>query len=492
MKENLFDSFDSVICPPDPVGTFESMRAYGYNFSEAISDIIDNSISAEAKNVWIKMVYKKEDSWIRIADDGKGMDNTTLISAMTIGKKPDNNCRNAEDHGRFGFGLKTASISQAKRLSVRTKNQSKSYQNAVWDLDEVSRSGWKLFLAPLDNKSDERLGSIAKTGTIVLWEKLDRLIQNNSFKSKSIFESLGKNLNILLGCRYHRFIQSQKLNIYFNDLKINFFDPFQLPTLEFKDLGKSSYGNIKVQALLLPHESKFKGKPKDLDYANGFKGIFDHQGIYLYRNNRLMIIGDWLNSGVRKSEVGKLLRIKIDIDNSNDEEWRIDVRKCNAMIPDSLLSDLNRLILASKEEAKKRYTFRVAKSQKKNSENSKEEFIEIWSQNVTRNGTSYKINKGHPLIKSVKEAILLQSKTKIQGLAITKLLDSMLVVIENMAKNVIGDSIAVFSESIYVPEEPFNNEEVKKKETKLMSEALGALGYNDVEIKEILLKSIKE
>lgn len=484
------ESVHSMNCPPDASGTFESMRAYGYNFSEAISDIIDNSITAEARNIWIRMVYKKEDSWVQITDDGKGMDYEALINAMTIGKKPKDNNRNAEDHGRFGFGLKTASISQAKRLSVRTLNKSKIYYNAVWDLDEVSKSGWKLFLSPLDINSGSRLGTIPKTGTVVLWEKLDRLLQDNSKESKLIFETLGKTLNHLLGCRYHRFIQSGELNIYYNDVKIKFFDPFQLPTLEFKDLGKSTYGNVQVQAFLLPHESKFKNKAKDLEYANGFKGLFDHQGIYLYRNRRLMIMGDWLNSGLRKSEVSKLLRIKIDINNSNDEEWRIDVRKCNALIPDFLLFELNRLILASKEEARNRYSFRVAKISTKKSQNSKEELIDIWNQNVTRNGTAYKINKDHPMIKSVKESILSQVKNKEQGLAVNKLLDAMLSVIENMAKNIVSNSIAVFSESTYIPEEPFENEEIKKKEKKLLIEAWEKLGYNEVEIKDLLNKSI--
>jgi hypothetical protein len=193
---------------------------------------------------------------------------------------------------------------------------------------------------------------------------------------------------------------------------------------------------------------------------------------------------------VRKSEVGKLLRIKIDIDNTNDEEWRIDVRKCNALIPDFLFNDLNRLIIASKEEAKKRYTFRVSKLEPKKHDKSNEELIDIWNQNITRNGTYYKINKDHPIIKSVKESILSQVKNKEQGLAINKLVDAMLSVIENMAKSVVSNSIAVFSESTYIPQEPFENEEIKIKKRRLLIEAWEKLGYNEAEIKELLKKSI--
>jgi predicted CoA-binding protein len=488
MKKNIIKSIN---CPPDPSGTFESMRAYGYSFSEAISDLIDNSITAKAKNVWIQMNYNKEDSWILIKDDGIGMDQEELINAMTIGKKPVDNVRKIEDHGRFGFGLKTASISQAKRLTVRSKNTKKDQCEAVWDLDEVMQNGWQLYLTALDNNSVKRIGSIEKTGTNVLWEKPDRLVPNSSVESKIGFETLGKNLNHLLGCRYHRIIESGKLNLYYNGTKIYFFNPFKLPTMEFKELGKSTYGNVRVSAYLLPHDTKFKNKPKDLAYAEGFKGMFDHQGIYLYRNNRLMIMGDWLNSGLSKTEVSKLLRIKIDIDNTNDEEWRIDVRKCNAIIPDSILPDLKRLISSCKEEAKKRYTFRVAKIVNKTAQKHEEvEFIEIWDQNVTRNGTLYKINKEHPIIKSLKNSILSTAKNKELGIAVNKLLDSVLSNIENMARIPISKSIAEYSESTFITQEPYESEQHKKIEFKLLTDALEKLGFNESEIKYILQNSI--
>jgi hypothetical protein len=480
----------SIPCPPDPSGTFESMRAYGYSFSEAISDLIDNSITAEAKNVWIHMNYNKEDSWVRITDDGLGMSQDALINAMTIGKKPLNNKRDSEDHGRFGFGLKTASISQAKRLTVLTKNNIKNQYEATWDLDEVKENGWKLYLTTLDKNSSNRLGSLDKTGTIVLWEKLDRLVPNSSNESKVNFETLGKNLNHLLGCKYHRIIESGKLNLYYNNTKIDFFDPFKLPTMQLKDLGKSTYGNVVVNAYLLPHDSKFKNKPKDLEYAEGFKGMFDHQGIYLYRKNRLMVMGEWLNSGFSKTEVSKLLRIKIDIDNTNDEEWRIDVRKCNAIIPDTILSDLKRIILACKKEAKKRYTFRVAKNLNKTTQKSEEDYIEIWDQNITRNGTLYKINKDHPIIKTLKDSILTTARNKDLGVALNKLLDSVLSNIENMARIPISNSIAEYSESTFIPQEPYENEEQKKKDLKLLKEPLEKLGFNESEIEDILQKTI--
>lgn len=474
-----------VDCPPDPAGTFESMRAYGYHFSEAIADIIDNSITAKAKNVWITMKYNNNDSWVRISDDGIGMDQSTLIDAMTIGKKPSDNNRAFDDHGRFGFGLKTASISQVRRLSVRSQAKGKKSCVSVWDLDEVEKHGWKLYLDPLDEDSSLRLGTFKhKTGTIVLWEKPDRLLQDGSKQSKIVFEKLGKDLNHLLGCRYHRFIESGKLKIHYNGTEIDFFNPFKLPTTDLKSLGTSSYGNVKVNAYLLPHESKFKNKAKDLQFAEGFKGMFDHQGIYLYRKDRLMIMGDWLNSGIRKTEASKLLRIKIDIDNTHDEEWRIDVRKCNAIIPNNLLPDIKRLILKSKEEAKKRYTFRSAKVKIKTQQKPEEEFCEIWEKHITRKDVSFKINKKHPVLESLSNSIMSVAKNQKQGLATKKLLEALITHIENMVP--ISNAIAEYSESTFVPQEPYENEKLKSGNEKTIKESLETLGFNEAEIKKII------
>ena len=477
-----------IICPPDPSGTFESMRAYGYHFSEAIADIIDNSITAKSKNIWIEMNYNKDDSWISITDDGIGMDESTLINAMTIGKKPSYNDRTIDDHGRFGFGLKTASISQVRRLSVLSKAKGKKSFIAVWDLDEVNKNGWELYLSPLDEKSKKRLGNIEHVnGTIVLWEKPDRLVQTSSDQDKIIFEKLGKDLNHLLGCRYHRFIESKKIKIYYNKIEVKPFNPFKLPTSELKSLGTSNYGDVKVNAYLLPHESKFKNKAKDLEYAEGFKGMFDHQGIYLYRNNRLIIIGDWLNSRIKKTEASKLLRIKIDINNTHDEEWRIDVRKCNAIIPNNILPDINRLILKSKEEAKKRYTFRSAKVKIKTQKKPEEDFTEIWEKHITRKDISFKINKKHPILVSLIDSILLSAKSKKKGFATKKLLEALIIHIENMIP--ISNVIAEYSESTFVPQEPYGNEKNKKENMKIIEKSLEALGFNEHEIKEIITKS---
>ena len=154
------------------------------------------------------------------------------------------------------------------------------------------------------------------------------------------------------------------------------------------------------------------------------------------------------------------------------------------------MAALKIIISACKEKAKKRYTFRVAKNINKTTRGSNEDYIEIWEQIITRNGPSYKINKDHPIIKTLKKSINSTVKNKDLGLAVNKLLDSVLSNIENMVRIPISGSIAEYSESTFIPQEPYENEEQKKKDLKLLKEPLEKLGFNESEIEDILQKTI--
>jgi hypothetical protein len=102
----------------------------------------------------------------------------------------------------------------------------------------------------------------------------------------------------------------------------------------------------------------------------------------------------------------------------------------------------------------------------------------------------YKINKDHPIIKTLKDSILTTARNKDLGVALNKLLDSVLSNIENMARIPISNSIAEYSESTFIPQEPYENEEQKKKDLKLLKEPLEKLGFNESEIEDILQKTI--
>jgi hypothetical protein len=114
----------------------ESLRGFGYSTATAIADIVDNSISAGARNVWITFTYGGSASIISILDDGHGMSAEELLRAMTLGGISPLLQRSATDLGRFGLGLKTASFSQCRCLTVASRRSGHvSTSTRRWDLD---------------------------------------------------------------------------------------------------------------------------------------------------------------------------------------------------------------------------------------------------------------------------------------------------------------------------------------------------------------------
>ena len=157
----------------------ESLRATGYSFPDAVSDIIDNSITAGGRNIWLNFHWAGADSWVSILDDGRGMSESGLIDAMRIGSRSPREVREPSDLGRYGLGLKTASISQARSLTVATHvSKQRGMNTRQWDLDHLASTGdWQLLNVPADVAADDvqRLSQLDQ-GTLVVWNKLDRLV----------------------------------------------------------------------------------------------------------------------------------------------------------------------------------------------------------------------------------------------------------------------------------------------------------------------------
>src|SRR5450759_4845213 len=158
---------------PEAGSMIETFRAIGYSIEAAVADIIDNSISAGAKNVWVNFDWQGADTWISVKDDGIGMDNDELIQALRPGSKNPLDDRDSKDLGRFGLGLKTASFSQCRMLSVISKKENSKNVYWTWDLNFVNKTGkWNLLKFLPDNKFEADIEKI-KSGTITVWNDID-------------------------------------------------------------------------------------------------------------------------------------------------------------------------------------------------------------------------------------------------------------------------------------------------------------------------------
>ncbi|WP_335965418.1 ATP-binding protein [Galbibacter sp. PAP.153] len=386
--------------PPKAGAMINTFRAFGYNLQTAIADIIDNSISAKAENVWIQYQWQGKDSWVNITDDGIGMDRDTLIEAMTPGSKDPKDDREEHDLGRFGLGLKTSSFSQCKALTVVTKKLDHQTIKRHWDLDYVNETGkWNL-LDYLSNPKFMKALDDLDSGTTVIWEKLDRLVGNANVENvaaRTVFMEEFELVEDHLSLVFHRYLDRKKLNIHINGVKLEAWDPFMKESNAGQKIASESLDNdqVQVKCYVLPHisslspEERIKGKTDQW---------YNLQGFYIYRNSRLLLYGDWLGL-FPKNEHVKNARILVDIPNKLDHEWKIDIKKATATPSIKVRKDLVRLGKLTRKSAGAIHRFRGNQILLDDSIKSFD-FQPVWKVRKTRDDARhYFINRDHPLIK---------------------------------------------------------------------------------------------
>lgn len=424
---------DYDIVAPAAGAMIESLRAYGYSPAAAIADIIDNSISAKAKNVWIEFYWSGEDSHILILDDGCGMDEPTLVSAMRPGSCSPLEERSPMDLGRFGMGLKTASFSQCRRLVVRSKKQGGGSCNRIWDINHViDTNEWRL-LKKISPSTEARLSALDEldSGTAVLWEDLDKMIGNhnetNSDDDQIRFYKIFEDVRSYLGMVFHVFLSgiTPPLKIYANGNLLKPWDPFcetHPATTHFPvETITHPHGNTALRGFILPHKDRVDAEEFERNAGPG--GWNARQGIYVYRNKRLLVPGGWLGLGRGKpwtqEEQYKLARIRVDITNSQDFDWLIDVKKSTARPPTWIKDRLTALAGDIRDRARQVFAHRGAYGPRQGTER----VARIWLPRARNDRWSYKIDRNHHLIREINNTLILTQAHK-------KLFDSLLRILE--------------------------------------------------------------
>jgi len=224
-----YSKIESTQAPPEASSMIETFRAIGYSIETAIADIIDNSITAHAQNIWIDYEWNGPSTILSVTDDGYGMNNEKLVQAMKPGSISPLEVRKEHDLGRFGLGLKTASFSQCRKFAVLSLKKQHQPVFWCWDLDYVNHyKSWSLIrYCPAEESYVRNLEEIGH-GTTVVWWDIDRLTSNtrtDSEQSKAQFLSTMDSVKRHLGMVFHRFID-EGLNIFFRGRKIESWDPF--------------------------------------------------------------------------------------------------------------------------------------------------------------------------------------------------------------------------------------------------------------------------
>lgn len=331
------DNTRSADATPYAASLIEGLRDFGYSLETSLADIIDNSITAGATAVEILADTATVDPWIAVVDNGTGMTEPELIEAMRPGSRNPREARGSCDLGRFGLGLKSASFAQCRALYVVTRKDGKT-SCAAWDLDEVSKSNkWQLAL--FDAPTFTAMDSLTDTGTAVIWKKLDRLDGGYTNDTASRVKTINSSLAIAerhLRLVFHRFLEGTKprLRLHLNGRRLEPIDPFVSDNparqADPPEELKLAHGAIHIRCVTLPHMKKMTKQA--WDEVGGPAGHLRSQGLYVYRADRLIIAGSWLGLA-KATELTKLCRVCVDIPNSMDADWKIDVKKASAQLP---------------------------------------------------------------------------------------------------------------------------------------------------------------
>lgn len=388
--------------PPSAASLSASLRDVGYSAETAIADLIDNSISADATSIDIYCDLSRREPVVAIADNGHGMAETEVIAAMRHGATDPKARRDPRDLGRFGLGLKTASFSQCRRLTVLSAKDG-GHAGAEWDLKRVEDDDdW--VVAILDLKEIEAqpyIEMLGATGTLVIWRDLDRFFEDEAGQKRD--EIANEKITVVerhLSLVFHRFLAGElkgrrKLSIRMNGHQIEPFDPFcrknaATQTLP-KDIVRVDGVRVSMQPYILPHHSRLSAS--EYDYYQDRSEFISNQGAYVYRNGRLMAWGDWFRL-VPKGEATKLARVQIDFPNTLDEAWTIDIKKSRARPPHAVRERLRQII--AKITARS-VTVHRGRGQKLFQESE----VPLWERYADHAGIRFAINFQHPLIASL-------------------------------------------------------------------------------------------
>lgn len=414
-----------------------TLRDMGYTLETAIADVIDNSISASAGNIWIE-VDTGAQLRIAIIDDGEGLTRASIQDVLTLAASSPLDRRSNTDLGRFGVGLKTASWSQCKRLTIASRNAGHVH-GATIDLDEMqSRGDWTAdgFDESTGLPDLPYLDRLGPSGTVILWEKLDRLDQTrspNSPNEESRDESrqytidergtvtsfrpndatvtvnrvsdetvkfvqarmseVGRHLELV----FHRFMVAHRdrpaISIYINGRKLVPYDPFMRGNPRTQETAEERItirgkGVVRIQGYTLPYKKYWTDT--DTERVNAYGGASRTQGFYLYREDRLILWGKWF--GLKNANaLHDLARIRIDIPNTMDELWHINIMKGSAQPPRIVKDRLRRLLDTLIAPANRVYT-------RRGYQETDGARFPLWIRTENGDRIEYTITKDHPLL----------------------------------------------------------------------------------------------
>lgn len=345
-NENATDEAVDIL--PSAQRLTTSLRDIGYDFVTAVADIVDNSVSAGASRVDVRIEFAGRASRVVISDDGVGMTASSLNEALRFGSSRE---YKGDDLGRFGLGLKTASLSQCRRLLVlsRAAARRRRIESRALDLDWMHQSDrWAVLVPAASELPAEYVEPLhAGPGTVVVWEALDRVMSYadpDGHWARRRIEALADNTFQYLAMVFHRFLAGElegraPLKITINGETVQPWEPFASEEPSTQTLTQRSFtieageavGRVHFRPFVLPPRERFSSFAS-FDRLAGPNKWNRQQGLYFYRAGRLIQHGGW--SGMRTiDEHTKLARAAVEFDPCLDELFQVNVAKMRVSLP---------------------------------------------------------------------------------------------------------------------------------------------------------------
>ena len=385
--------------PPNPSALMATARSFGnYDLPAALADLIDNSIKAQSTLIDIEFVPVDNGVNVTVRDNGYGMSGEVLKKAMRPASSHPEDERSADDLGRFGWGMKSASLSQARVMKVVSWSDQGVFA-AGWDIDDIEDWGMDYFeggeaLALLD------IAPGTDSGTEIRWENTDRLLQDvgNNLFEHALTHMIAQSIDSL-ALTFHRYLvgeSERKLAIRVNGAELPTLDPFlkSRPATQSmdKEIIQMAHGNqISLQPFVLPHFSKLT--QEEQRRLGGAEGMVKNQGFYVYRNKRLIIYGTWFKL-IPHRDITQLTRIQVDLPNSVDHDWRISLDKSGAQLPSELKVRLREVV---KKFNRRSHLVHRKKGVSVNTLGRSP----VWNRMVKNGLIKYSINRAHPMLSNL-------------------------------------------------------------------------------------------
>lgn len=405
---------------PSPINLLESNRSLGYSIEEAVSDLIDNSVAANAKNISFYLEWNDGKPYFVLIDDGNGMSmkQNELIESFKLGSSNPLEKRDPSDLGRFGFGMKTASLSQSKAFIVLTKKNNDELFSRCLDLDFITNlnDGWKLrHVNENENFGFDNKILKQNKGTAIIWNSWDK-----APKDQTDFNTLSNLIFDYVSVCFHRFLENG-IKIFCNDNLIYPCSPIPKTEGGAEEFSKSTLADnksVKLGAYVIQHPMKWGEDYESSLSFNSFKlfnGFERQQGVYIYRCDRLLTPnGGWL--GVLKNgNSAKLARVTIDYPNDADSLWSLDITKTNAKIPYEFVKGIKFFV----EKTRKKSNVKINRGNRVVRKSITELDGRIWREVRNSNDSSlkYELNSSHDIFK------FFSNKNKLKGKEMNSILE---------------------------------------------------------------------